>query len=77
MAKVLTYPERVHPANLQRMKQLVKNGPDVHPGANYVQQKGSDFKKFLQYGNRAKIAQELKCGDTVERHLCDGDVVSV
>lgn len=36
------------------------NGPDVWPGANYVQQKGSAFKKFLKYGNREKLAQELK-----------------
>lgn len=41
------------------MKQLVVNGPDKWPGANYVQQKGS-FKKFLRYGNREKLAQELK-----------------
>lgn len=42
------------------MRQLVINGPDVWPGANYVQQKGSPFKKFLKYGNREKLAQELK-----------------
>lgn len=42
------------------MKQLVINGPDIWPGANYVQQKGSLFKKFLRYGNREKLSQELK-----------------
>lgn len=36
------------------------NGPDVHPGANFVEQKGSKLKTFLRYGNRIKIAQELK-----------------
>ncbi|XP_068619415.1 DNA-directed RNA polymerase III subunit RPC1 [Battus philenor] len=75
VAKVLTYPERVFPANLQWLKRLVCNGPDVHPGANYVQQRGVRHKKFLKYGNREKIAHELKCGDVVERHLVDGDVV--
>ncbi|XP_061384425.1 DNA-directed RNA polymerase III subunit RPC1 [Danaus plexippus] len=75
VAKILTYPERVFPANLQWLRQLVRNGPDVHPGANYVQQRGVSHKKYLKYGNRDKIAQELKCGDTVERHLVDGDVV--
>lgn len=42
------------------MRQLVCNGPDIHPGANFVQQEGESYKKFLRYGNRAKIAQELK-----------------
>lgn len=31
--------------------------------------------RFLKYGNREKMAQELKYGDIVERHLIDGDVV--
>lgn len=75
VAKILTYPERVFPANLQWLRKLVCNGPDVHPGANYVQQRGLQHKKYLKYGNREKIAQELKCGDIVERHLVDGDVV--
>lgn len=75
VAKILTYPEKVNPANLQRMKQLVRNGTEKHPGANYVQQKGFSFKKYLAYGNREKVAQDLKCGDIVERHLTDGDIV--
>ncbi|XP_075154663.1 RNA polymerase III subunit A [Haematobia irritans] len=75
VAKILTYPERVNPANIQKMKELVKNGPNIHPGANYVQQRGSTFKKYLAYGNRDKVAHDLKCGDIVERHLCDGDIV--
>lgn len=29
----------------------------------------------MQYANRRKIAEELKIGDVVERHLHDGDVV--
>lgn len=75
VAKILTYPERVNPANLQKMKAFVRNGIDIHPGANYVQQKGFSFKKYLAYGNRDKVAQDLKCGDIVERHLIDGDIV--
>ncbi|KAJ6643220.1 DNA-directed RNA polymerase III subunit RPC1, partial [Pseudolycoriella hygida] len=75
VAKILTYPEQVNPANLQKLKQLIRNGTDKHPGANYVQQKGSAFKKYLGYGNRDKVAQDLKCGDIVERHMIDGDIV--
>ena len=64
VAKILTYPERVVLANIGLMKQVVRNGPDIWPGANYVQQKGSQFKKFLRYGNREQLAQDLKVRDT-------------
>lgn len=60
IAKILTFPERVIQANIGLMRQLIINGPDKWPGANYVQQKGSAFKKFLKYGNREKLAQEIK-----------------
>ncbi|XP_064623865.1 DNA-directed RNA polymerase III subunit RPC1-like [Lineus longissimus] len=75
VAKILTYPEKVNKANVKLMRQLVMNGCDVHPGANFIEEKGTKIKRFLRYGNRTKIAQELKLGDTVERHLMDGDVV--
>ncbi len=77
VAKILTYPERVHPANLEQMRSLVLNGSDVHPGANFVECtiKGVKTKKFLKYGNRQKVAQDLRPGDVVERHMIDGDVV--
>lgn len=63
VAKVLTYPERVFPANLNWLRKLVCNGPDVHPGANYIQQRGLVHKKFLKYVNREKVAQELKVSE--------------
>ncbi|KAG5879450.1 hypothetical protein JTB14_027687 [Gonioctena quinquepunctata] len=75
VAKILTFPERVTQANIDVMRKLIINGPENWPGANYVQQKGSQFKKFLKYGNREKLAQEVKLGDLIERHLHDGDVV--
>ena len=31
--------------------------------------------RFLKYGNRDKMAQELRFGDVVERHMIDGDIV--
>lgn len=75
VAMIMTYPEKVTTANLKKMKDLVRNGTKKHPGANYVQQRGSTYKKYLAYGNRDKVAQDLKCGDIVERHLADGDIV--
>lgn len=75
VAKILTYPERVTKANLELLRKLVCSGPEVHPGANFIQQRHTNLKRFLRYGNREKMAQELKYGDIVERHLIDGDIV--
>ncbi|XP_033120133.1 DNA-directed RNA polymerase III subunit RPC1-like [Anneissia japonica] len=75
VAKILTYPEKVTNYNKKLMQKLVTNGVDVHPGANFIQQRFTNVKKFLKYGNKQKIAQELKYGDIVERHLMNGDIV--
>ena len=37
MAKKLTFPESVAAINVVRLSKLVKNGSDVHPGANIVE----------------------------------------
>jgi DNA-directed RNA polymerase III subunit RPC1 len=60
VAKILTYPMRVTPHNIEAMRQLVINGVDIHPGANYVQEKDSPIKKFLKFGNREILARNLK-----------------
>ncbi|XP_030835383.1 DNA-directed RNA polymerase III subunit RPC1 isoform X1 [Strongylocentrotus purpuratus] len=75
VAKLLTYPEKVTKSNMALMRKLVMNGCDAHPGANFIHQRHTQNKMFLKYGNRQKMAQELKYGDTVERHLIDGDIV--
>jgi len=36
MAQELTYPEKVTKLNLEYLKKLIKNGPDIYPGANLV-----------------------------------------
>jgi DNA-directed RNA polymerase III subunit RPC1 len=75
-AKVLTYPERVSRYNIDRLRALVRNGPEVHPGANYlIPADQPNMKKFLKFGNRDDVAKNLKIGDIVERHLMDGDYV--
>ena len=33
------------------------------------------MKRFLKYGNRSAVANQLKHGDIVERHLMDNDIV--
>ena len=74
VAKVLTYPERVHPHNIQKLRRAIINGPDVHPGANIVEYASTGAKVFLRYGDRSQVAAKLRHGDLVERHLEDGDV---
>ncbi|KAJ2401988.1 DNA-directed RNA polymerase III subunit C1 (rpo31) [Coemansia sp. RSA 2559] len=75
VARILTYPERVTPHNLKRLQKLVANGPDVHPGANYVNLSFNGQKRFLIRTIREQTARNLRVGDIVERHLMDGDVV--
>lgn len=79
MAKILTYPDRVNRYNIERLRKLILNGPEEHPGANFVEVVNSDGtvnKISLAFArNRVKIADELKIGDLVERHLSNGDAV--
>ncbi|KAG1663389.1 hypothetical protein FOA52_011666 [Chlamydomonas sp. UWO 241] len=74
MAVVLTYPERVTAYNIEKLRRCVLNGVGTHPGANFVILPSGD-KMFLKFGDRRKMAAELKVGYVVERHLEDGDVV--
>ncbi len=75
IAKIMTYPERVNRYNVKKMQQCVVNGPDVHPGANFIRPGDGKYAKKLAYGNRQLMASTLQIGDTVERHMEDGDIV--
>ncbi|SCW02286.1 LAFE_0F03092g1_1 [Lachancea fermentati] len=75
VAKVLTYPEKVTRYNKRKLQELIINGPNVHPGANYLLKKNEDARRNLRYGDRMKLAKNLQYGDVVERHIEDGDVV--
>jgi DNA-directed RNA polymerase III subunit RPC1 len=73
VAMTMTYPDRVSRYNIEAMRRLVRNGPDKHPGANYI--RSGPITKALMYGNRDEAASNLAIGDIVERHMLDGDVV--
>jgi DNA-directed RNA polymerase III subunit RPC1 len=75
VAKNLTYPERAHSHNIEKLRQLIRNGPDKYPGANVLAKQGQENKVSLKYGNRERLADQLKPGDVVERHIEDGDIV--
>ncbi|KAJ1537419.1 DNA-directed RNA polymerase II core subunit, partial [Saccharomyces cerevisiae] len=73
IAKTLTYPEVVTPYNIDRLTQLVRNGPNEHPGAKYVIRDSGD-RIDLRYSKRAGDIQ-LQYGWKVERHIMDNDPV--
>jgi DNA-directed RNA polymerase III subunit RPC1 len=76
VAKIMTYPEQVSRYNIEKLRQRVRNGPDVHPGANLIRQAGENsFVKSLAFGDKERAAQSLRIGDIVERHMEDGDIV--
>ncbi|KAK0564078.1 DNA-directed RNA polymerase III subunit C1 (rpo31) [Tilletia horrida] len=78
VAKILTYPERVFEHNIESLRKAIRNGSEVHPGANYVVSGNNGFKRFLKIvpeKRRQEVANQLRIGDTVERHLRDGDIV--
>ncbi|CAA6654834.1 unnamed protein product [Spirodela intermedia] len=74
MARVLTYPERVSQHNIEKLRQCVRNGPTKYPGANFVTHPDGT-RLHLKYVEKKNVANELKYGYVVERHLEDGDVV--
>ena len=75
VAKKLTIPETVSQWNLDRLKTLVVNGPNIYPGANYII-RPDGVKIRLDYVNdREMVAESLASNYVVERHLSDGDIV--
>ncbi|OTA70487.1 beta and beta-prime subunits of DNA dependent RNA-polymerase [Hypoxylon sp. EC38] len=77
VAKNLTYPERVHRANIDKLKRCILNGPNVHPGAQAILKQDGDqsFKISLRFADKETAARDLREGDIVERHLEDNDIV--
>ncbi|KAK4676677.1 DNA-directed RNA polymerase III subunit C1 (rpo31) [Podospora pseudoanserina] len=81
VAKNLTYPERVHANNIQKLKACVRNGPTEYPGALQItknQGEENEMKFLLKHMKPhilEKNADNLRIGDVVERHLEDNDIV--
>ncbi|EMC99073.1 hypothetical protein BAUCODRAFT_85149 [Baudoinia panamericana UAMH 10762] len=71
IAKTLTFPETVNAYNIQKLQELVRNGPNEHPGARYVI-RGEGERIDLR---RAKNDVQLQYGWKVERHIVDGDYI--
>ncbi len=76
IAKKMTFPEIVNPSNIEKLRQYIKNGPSVYPGANYVIKENTINCCMPQLCDiRTTINIDIKYGDIVERHLIDGDIL--
>ena len=74
IARELTVPVKVTKHNIKYLIEFIKNGPDKHPGANYVLMPEGIRKKILK-DNKELILEEFKVGCVLERHMVDGDIV--
>jgi DNA-directed RNA polymerase II subunit RPB1 len=72
IAKNITKPVVVNARNKAFLTKLVKNGPEVYPGAKILEKKNGDS-ITLRYLDRNSIV--LEEGDIIHRHMMDGDVV--
>nr|WBP62233.1 RNA polymerase II largest subunit [Cladonia rangiferina] len=73
VARTLTYPETVTPYNIHKLHQLVKNGPNDHPGAKYVIRADGERIDLRHHKRAGEIP--LQYGWKVERHIVDGDFI--
>ncbi|MEM4416721.1 MAG: DNA-directed RNA polymerase subunit A', partial [Nitrososphaerota archaeon] len=75
VATQLTVAERATSWNLERLKGLVRNGPDRYPGAKYIIRPDGKRVRLKFVSNLEEIAEMIEPGYLVERHLQDGDIV--
>ncbi len=75
VAMQLTVAERVTSWNIERLRQLVRNGPDKYPGAKYIIRPDGKRVRLKFVSNLEEIANMIEPGYIVERHLQNGDIV--
>jgi DNA-directed RNA polymerase beta' subunit/intein/homing endonuclease len=76
VAMNLTFPEIVNSYNIERVKELILNGPDKWPGAKYIHKTNkNNITINIKYCNLGEIADKLEYGDVVHRHIQDDDYV--
>lgn len=74
IAKEVTVPAYVNDWNIDEMRKYIENGPNVHPGANYVIRLDGRKIRVLDE-TKDLILEQLEPGFIIERHLKDGDMV--
>jgi len=71
----LTYPEKVTKKSITRLKDCIRNGCKNYPGARAVFKYKNKKTISLNHIDRHQFAQMLEVGDTVIRHIQNGDWV--
>jgi len=74
VAKEMTQTINVTERNVEDARQYVRNGPEGHPGANYVKRPDGRRLKVTEK-NCEELAEKVELGWEVNRHLVDGDIV--
>jgi DNA-directed RNA polymerase II subunit RPB1 len=72
IAMNLTRPVRVNDRNRAHLTTLVKNGPDVFPGAKILEKANGESIGLRTFNRDLAV---LENGDIVHRHLMNGDIV--
>jgi DNA-directed RNA polymerase II subunit RPB1 len=73
VAKNITKPVVVNKINKDYLTKLVRNGPDVWPGAKMLQKRNGEEITLRYYLDRNSII--LEDGDIVHRHMMNGDAI--
>lgn len=79
IAMVLTFPEIVTNENMEEMYALIRNGPNIHPGAKKIQRTeydcfGTPSPCIINLNHVDPNSIQLRPGDIVHRHIKDGDI---
>jgi DNA-directed RNA polymerase subunit A' len=74
VAMRLSIPEKVTEWNIEKLRELIINGPEKYPGALYVVRPDGKRIRLEFVVDRKKVAEALQPGFTVERHLMNGDI---
>lgn len=74
VAKEMTQTMNVTERNLEEARRYVSNGPEAHPGANYVKRPDGRRLKVTEK-NCEELAEKVEPTWEVSRHLVDGDII--
>uniref|UniRef100_A0A6C0AXJ7 DNA-directed RNA polymerase n=1 Tax=viral metagenome TaxID=1070528 RepID=A0A6C0AXJ7_9ZZZZ len=73
IAKNITKPVVVNNRNKKFLQKLIENGPEKWPGAKILEKKNGQSISLRSASNRKNFV--LESGDTVHRHMMDGDAI--
>jgi len=74
VATEMTQTMVVNDQNIERARRYVRNGPETHPGANYVKRPDGRRVRVTEKVCE-ELAERVEPGWEVQRHLIDGDVI--